>query len=112
MSKKHKSRHRIPDCALQLRSDPIDERYQTEVDYATNRLQRRYERAVRARDAAQRRLALALEQSAKASRLAELRRQLDMREYELNEIVRLMMPANRAKVGWRPMPVTHAEPFG
>jgi hypothetical protein len=111
MAKKRRSRHRIPACALELKSDPIDERYQTEVDYATNRLQRRYERAVKARDAAQRRLALALTQSAKASRLAELRRQVEMREYELGEIVRLMQPANRAKVGWRPMPVTHAEPF-
>lgn len=110
MAKKHKSRHRVPPQAYELHSDPISERYQIEVDYATNRLQRRYEAALRAREAAQRRLRLATETNAKASRLAELRRQLDMREYELGEIVKLMQPGNRTKVPWRPVPVTHTAP--
>lgn len=108
MAKKtRRSRHRIPDCAMQFHSDPISERYQIEVDMATNRLQRQYEHALRARDAAQRKLTLAIATSTKKSRLAELRRQVDMREYELAEVVRLMQPGNRAKVGWRPVPVTH-----
>jgi hypothetical protein len=75
----------------------------------TTRLQRRYEHPVRAREAAQRRLALAIDTNAKTSRLAELRRQLDMREYELFEIVKLMQPGTRSKVPWRPVAVTHAQ---
>ena len=110
MAKRKKSRHRIPECALVMRSDPISERYQTEVDYSTSRLQRRYEHALKARDAALRRLNLAVQESAKNSRLAELRRQVDIREYELAQIVRLMQPGNRSKVGWRPVPVTHSQP--
>jgi len=90
VAKKHKSRHRVPPQAYELHSDPISERYQIEVDYATNRLQRRYD--------------------AKVSRLAELRRQLDMREYELGEIMKLMQPGNRTKVPWRPVPITHTAP--
>ena len=111
VSKKHKSRHRIPDCAFALRSDPIDERYQTEVDYSTSRLQRRYERALKVREAAQRRLSLAINSNAKSSRLAELQRQLDIREYELFEIVKLMQPDLRTKVRWRPVPITHSQPI-
>lgn len=112
MSKKPKhSRHRIPPQAFAMRSDPIDDRYQVEVDYSTSRLQRRYDRACKARDAAQRRLIRAIEQSTKVSRLAELRRQLEIREYELAEIVKLMQPGNRSKVAWRPVPVTHQLPL-
>ena len=107
MSKKPKrSRHRVP-APQTMRSDPISERYQIEVDYATNRLQRRYERALKARDAAQARLLAAIERDAKASHLAELRRQVEIREYELGEIMKLMQPGNRTKVPWRPVPVTH-----
>jgi len=108
MSKHPKrSRHRIPDCALELHSDPISERYQVEVDYSTNRLMRRYERALKARDAALAKLNTAITRNARAARLAELQRQLDIREYELGEIVKLMQPGDRSKVPWRPVPVTH-----
>lgn len=108
MSKKPKhSRHRVPAQALVVRSDPVDERYQVEVDYATTRLQRRYERSLKARDAVLRRLRAAIERNAKASYLAELRRQLEIREYELEEIVKLMQPGNRQRVPWRPVPVAH-----
>ena len=94
---------------MQMRSDPIGERYQTEVDYSTNRLQHRYEQALKARDAAQRKLAAAIEKSSKQSRVAELRRQVDIREFELAEIMKLMQPGNRSRVGWRPVPVTHTQ---
>lgn len=91
MSKKpKKSRHRVP--VWDMRSDEISDRYQIEVDYATNRLMRRYEKALKFRDAAQQRLTKAIESKAKDSRLAELRRQLEIREYELMEIVKLMQP--------------------
>lgn len=104
-----KSRHRIP--VRDMQSDEISERYQIEVDYATNRLMRRYEKALKNRDAAQQRLVKAIESRAKDSRLAELRRQLEIREYELMEIVKLMQPGNRTKVPWRPAPITHSQPF-
>lgn len=108
MAKKRKSRHRVPTHVLGLRNDPIDERYQIEIDYATSRLQHRYERALKARDAAERRLTRVTRQSPKVSHLAELRRQLEIREYELTEIVKLMQPGNRCRVPWRPVPVTHS----
>lgn len=106
---KRKSRHRIP--LREMHSDPIDDRYQTEVDYSTNRLQRRYERMIKARDAAQHRLAVAIERNRQASQLAELRRQLELREYELIEIVKLMQPNTRSNVPWRPIPITHSQPI-
>lgn len=105
VTKKRKSRHRIPVEALVLRSDPVDGRYQREVDAATNRLERRYRRAVQAREKAQQRLSVAAASNAKVSCLTELRRQLEIREYELAEIEKLMQPGNRARVAWRPVPV-------
>jgi multidrug efflux pump subunit AcrA (membrane-fusion protein) len=92
-----------------LKSDPISERYQTEIDYATSRLQKRYEHALKVRDAAQRQLDTAIRRREKKSRVAELQRQLDIREYELIEIAKLMQPGNRSRVAWRPVPVTHGQ---
>jgi Rad3-related DNA helicase len=109
VAKKRRSRHRIPDCALEMKSDLISERYQTEIDYATNRLQKRYERALRVRDAAKQHLDKAIRKREKTSRVAELRRQLEIREFELSEIVKLMQPGNRSRVAWRPVPVTHGQ---
>lgn len=92
-------------------SEPvISERYQMEIDMSTHRLKRRYEHALRARERAQHRLSVAIQKSNKSSRLAELRRQLEMREYELMEIVKLMQPSNRSRVPWRPVPTTHGQP--
>ena len=110
MSKKpRKSRHRP--VVVEMRSDPISDRYQTEVEYATNRLVRRYEKALRDRDATAQRLSAAVESRARASQIAELRRRLDIREYELMEIVKLMQPDTRARVGWRPVPASHGYPL-
>jgi hypothetical protein len=92
---------------LVLKSDPISERYQIEVDYATNRLVRAYARALKARDRAQTKLLAAVAHNAKESQLCELRRVLEIREYELKEIEKLMQPGNRAKVPWRPVPITN-----
>jgi hypothetical protein len=52
-----RSRHRIPACALQSRLEPISERYQTEVDMSTTRLEQRYRRAQKALEAAEQRAA-------------------------------------------------------
>lgn len=54
MSKRPKrSRHRIPDCALQPKSEPITERYQAEIDASTARLEQRYRKAEKALAAAE-----------------------------------------------------------
>src|SRR6516165_4192256 len=56
MSKKPKrSRHRIPTCALQPRSDPISDRYWAEVWASTARLERQYRKAAKALEAAEQR---------------------------------------------------------
>ena len=56
MSKKPlQSRHRIPDAALELRADPITDRYQAEVDASVARLERAYRKAQAALEAAERR---------------------------------------------------------
>jgi len=55
MSKKPKqTRHRIPTEALELRSDPITERYQVEVDSSVNRLEKRWHSARKALEHAER----------------------------------------------------------
>src|SRR6516225_5204812 len=73
MSKKPKqSRHRIPACALGLKSDPIDERYQMEVDMSTHRLERAYAKAQKALAAAEARA----ERARQAMLDAEARRRL------------------------------------
>src|SRR6516225_3893379 len=73
MSKKPKqSRHRIPACALGLKSVPIDERYQMEVDMSTHRLERAYAKAQKALAAAEARA----ERARQAMLDAEARRRL------------------------------------
>lgn len=51
MSKKIKSRHRIP--ALTLKSDPITPEYQAEIDRSMERLEARYRKAQKALEAAE-----------------------------------------------------------
>lgn len=54
MSKKpNRSRHRIPTCALAVESDPVDERYQAEIDASVDHLQRRLLKAEKALEAAE-----------------------------------------------------------
>jgi hypothetical protein len=101
MPKKPKhSRHRIPDCALQPKSDPIDDRYQAEIDASVGRLEARYRRAEKALAAAERRAETAraeLEAAAASSARAARQRRYDRlllivedRRRELREIERLM----------------------
>ncbi|MEN6535089.1 MAG: hypothetical protein ABFD89_15600 [Bryobacteraceae bacterium] len=62
MSKKPpRSRHRIPSFVLEQKSDPIDDRYEVEVEASTARLERRYRKLQKALANAE----------AKASRIAE-----------------------------------------
>lgn len=54
MSKRpRQSRHRIPDCALTPKSEPIDDHYQAEIDASIEHLERRYRKAQKALEAAE-----------------------------------------------------------
>jgi hypothetical protein len=103
MAKKpHKSRHRIPTCALEPRSDPIDERYQAEIDASMAHLERRYRRGQKALEAAERRAQRAARELeaaiGAAARRARQRRYdtllliVEDRRRELREIELLMYP--------------------
>lgn len=79
MSKKpRRSRHRVP--VLEMVSDPIDERYQREVDYSTSRLERAYRKAQAALEAAQRRADKAA-QAAQVN-LGDVRLQRESRKFD------------------------------
>lgn len=112
MSKKPKrSRHRIPDCALELRADPIDERYQWEIDQSVAHLERRYQKAQKALEAAERRVEnvrLAIEAAARTGDRRRAERDYDKlqliveeRRRELREVERLMKPAVSGRDGRR-----------
>jgi hypothetical protein len=101
MSKKPKrSRHRIPACALQPKSDPVDERYQAEIDASITKLEARYRKAEKALAAAERRAEAARAElaaaAATASRAARQRRYdqllliVEARRRELHQIELLM----------------------
>lgn len=102
MSKKpKKSRHRIPPEALVIRSDPIDERYQAEIDVSITRLERRYRRAQKALEAAERRAERARRDLATVSNSRRRAKQryydqllllVEERRRELREIELLMIP--------------------
>lgn len=110
-----KIRHNVPACAL--RTDPVTPEYQAEVDRATTKLMRDYERAQRRLEAAEQRLqraesaATRRKKSARvlahetrvAAELVELRRE------ELQHIEALMksVPASaehRGTRSFRPVP--------
>ncbi|MET8648500.1 hypothetical protein [Nocardia aurea] len=75
MSKKPvRSRHRIPSEALQLRTESISDRYQVEVDTATDRLEARYRKLQRALEKAEARATKLAEES---ERLAALKAEAD-----------------------------------
>lgn len=97
MTKTKKSRHRTP--VVQVRSDPVDERYQAEVDACTRRLEARYRKAEAALERAERRAAVARQElertptsRASKSYYQRLQELVDQRREELLEIERLMMP--------------------
>jgi hypothetical protein len=98
MTKVRKSRHRVPILAAP-ESALISGRYQVEVDMSTQRLERRYRKAQRALEAAEKRAAKAWAEVLKKTRGAR-RRHLDLqalvedRRRELREIERLMMPTD------------------
>lgn len=95
MSKHPKrSRHRVPPL-VGLVSDPIDERYQVEVDVSTARLEQRYrraEKALRAAEAKAERVRVQIErlaeQQAEATRIAVHRAQEQSRLLEHIEAIK------------------------
>ncbi len=111
MSKVRKSRHRIP--TLTMTSDPIDERYQAEVDAATNRLERRHRRAQLALQKAEARALRAQQlhatQPSRANRdiRNSLERLVEQRRRELRDIERLMLPNHYAAGDSRRRRVCH-----
>lgn len=92
----------------------IDERYQAQVDRSTEKLQRRYERAKKAADAARfRRDRAALivgHNKVRAQRLADAEAALAARLAELDELERLMQAnpgaslIHRGREGWTKVP--------
>lgn len=96
----NRSRHRVPTITVVV-SDPISDRYQIEVDMSTQRLERRYCKAVKALEAAQRRAERAQRrlQARQVTKRAAAQREYDTlllivedRRRELHEIELLMMP--------------------
>jgi chromosome segregation ATPase len=107
MSKKPaRSRHRIPTLAVRP-SDPVDDRYQAEIDASVGRLTRRYEAAqkrLQAAEAKAERLANIVQPKPTERRhLAELMHEVQRRREELAEIERLMMPGDYTRVRHRPV---------
>jgi hypothetical protein len=90
-----RSRHRIPPSYTRP-SDPIDERYQAEIDAYTARLERRHRRAVQAVEHAEARYHRAQDQHVAQRQLADLAREVSRRLDELAAIERLMQPSNHA----------------
>lgn len=79
MSKKpQKSRHRVP--VREMVSDPIDDRYQREVDYSTARLERAWRKAQAALEASRRKAERAA--LAAAANLADVRLQREHRRLD------------------------------
>lgn len=109
MSKKPKtSRHRVPTEYVRP-ADPIDDRYQAEIDRSVSRLTKKYEAARKRLEAAEAR-AEKLEKAknlklAQQKELRDLQKVIDERRRELHELEVLMMPGNYAPVGHRPAPV-------
>ena len=97
-----KSRHRIPACALEYKSDPITEWYQAEVDASTAKAETRHRKALMALEAADRRaerisaaMQRAVSKSAKNKARQEQRKvqkAIEEREAELCQIEKLMVP--------------------
>lgn len=86
--------------------------YQAEVDRATEKLQRRYERAQRAVEQArfrrERAAAIVGQKALRAKRLAEAEAALEARIAELAELERMMTYtpagiAHRGRGGWKPV---------
>jgi tRNA(Glu) U13 pseudouridine synthase TruD len=101
-----RSRHRIPTLSVRP-SDPVDERYQAEVDASVSRLTRRYEAAhKRLEKAVVRALILANLPTPKPTEkrlLADVMAEVQRRREELAEIERLMMPGDYTRVRYRPV---------
>lgn len=106
VKKPKRSRHRIPNCALEYRSDPISEHYQAEVDAATAKLEARHRKALMALEAADRRaerirrtvqrtIARAAKNKARHEQ-RKLEMAVEEREAELCQIEKLMVPSTYA----------------
>lgn len=105
------SRHRIPMLGVRP-SDPIDERYQAEIDHSISKLTRQYESARKRLEAAEKRaekLANTRERKrAQDNELTDLMRVIEDRRAELHELERLMMPGDYTATGHRPVPSSKA----
>lgn len=84
-------------------SDPVDERYQREVDYSSARLERAYRKAAHALEAAEKRAAraeAAFTRNVRSTRLrgdhVRLQALVEERRRELRQIAALMIPATVA----------------
>lgn len=112
MSKHPKaSRHRIPTLVVRP-SDPIDERYQAEIDHSVNKLTRKYESARKRLEVAEKRAEKLINtrsrKRARDDELAGLMRVIEARRAELHELERLMMPGDYTPAGHRPVPSSRA----
>lgn len=103
MSRRQKrTRHRIPAVALELKSDPIDERYWAEVEASTSRLERQYRKATKALAAAEakaerKRLHIErlVEQQREAARIAERRAAEEQRLLEYIQRIKIAAQESR-----------------
>ena len=106
MKKPKRSRHRIPNCALELKCDPISEQYQAEIDASTAKLEMRHRKALMSLEAADRRASridAALQRTAAKSarnkakqEQRKIQQAIEEREAELCQIEKLMVPSTYA----------------
>jgi rhamnose utilization protein RhaD (predicted bifunctional aldolase and dehydrogenase) len=107
-------KHRVP--VRPVRSDPVDERYQREVDASTDRAVRAYDRAVGALEAAEALLERRAREAARKGAKAQQRRAyedalavVELRRLELEKLYRLMQAspqsaAHRGRKSFGPKP--------
>jgi len=111
--KPHRSRHRVPTLAAVV-SDPVDERYQCEVDYSTARLEKAWRKAQAGLEAAERRSAKAAQVAHRSLHNVRLQREhqrlirlVEVRRAELREVEKLMTPEAYASRDGRRRLVRH-----
>lgn len=110
MSKHPKvSRHRVPTLGVRP-PDPVEDRYQAEVDHAVSKLTRRYESTRKRLEADERRAERLVNtcqrKRTQDSELAALMVAIEARRAELHEIERLMLPGDYTPAKHRPAPST------
>ena len=93
--------HRPPPWYIGPRPEPISDRYQTEIDAATNKLERAYRNAGKRANRAERRVETARASHATSKAMEQLERELEARINELRRIEALMQPGNIAQAAHR-----------